>query len=45
MLDLIEDSAVSFKWIRTSISKPLRQIETESQRLLFGGVQNFLNLK
>lgn len=34
MLSLIENSAVSFKWIRTWISKPFSQIETESQRLL-----------
>ena len=36
MLNLIEDSAVSFRWIRKWISKPFDEIEKETQRLLEG---------
>lgn len=36
MLSLIEDSLVSFKWIRIWISKSYSQIEAEVQRLLSG---------
>ena len=38
MLRLIEDSVVSFKWIRIWISKPYNQIEAEAQRLLSGNL-------
>ncbi len=34
MLNLIENSTVSYKWIRIWISKPFNQIEKEVQRLL-----------
>lgn len=34
MLQLIENSSVSYKWIRMWISKPFNQIEKEAQRLL-----------
>ena len=33
MIELIEGSAVSFKWIRSWINKPYNQIEAEIQRL------------
>lgn len=33
MIELIENSSVSFKWIRTWINKPYNQIEAEIQRL------------
>lgn len=36
MLTLIENSMVSFKWIRMWIGKPYRQIELEINRLLLG---------
>ena len=34
MINLIENSAVSYKWIRMWISKPFNQIESEAQRVL-----------
>lgn len=38
MIALIEESAVSFKWIRLWISKPFDQIEAEAQRILAGTI-------
>ena len=37
MIELIETSAVSFKWIRTWINKSYSKIEDEIQRLIFSG--------
>ena len=37
MIELIENSAVSFKWIRTWINKSYSKIEDEIQRLIFSG--------
>jgi len=43
MLHLVHESLVSFKWIRTWISKPFSEIESECSRILSGNlpIQNF----
>ena len=42
MLSLIENNQVSFKWIRTWISKPRSEIDIEVERLLSGGKPRLL---